>query len=590
MKKIINKNGMNYELTLTRNTIAVINRNYIDNGYCTIDLSNDMNIEFVLCLGCYPDNYASIVYDDEFDNNSNIDLDDDFHCPITDNYIKEIHPLNAIKHFGGNTVDKYFNKKELKFLFNLFRFIYWNNMSLYVKGYDIKEYPEIKEFIFDKVGYVPIKELKKISEHFVINKILPNEKLNYWYQFTDCLGWIYKNKLDYSDSSDNGLYLPLSDIKEIREKVNFGYMEHEHSLYMINYNFYNPLGYLFTLDGKFSKYIYYDEALNGYVSDKINLIYLYGNESQSIYNYISEWSNEHNGDWTRNNEYILMEDNEYYHQDCLYWDEDEGDWIFESDKNNNTYIHSYKSSDRNLRSPKKFQKGTKFQVGLEVEVQFDYDRDDAAEFLVDNYSNNERNFILEEDGSISDGFEMVTSPFIFDGELPEWLSKSLDYLEEDTDRNFNNAGGHIHIDRNSFINRESIQLFTYLFNAYDSYISFISGRDIVSPRYAESQNGCFLSVLDVHTTDNNWSSRYVYVNRQNSATIEIRIFKGCTSKEIIIKRLSLLKHMVEYCNSFVKNNADLLEKTSVIDGISWYDFSGLDSQQIKDFNNEYYED
>ena len=277
----------------------------------------------------------------------------------------------------------------------------------------------------------------------------------------------------------------------------------------------------------------------------------------------------------------------YYDSDCVWYDDNRCEYRLESDQDIQ-YIHSYKSSDRDLNLPEKFVTGTKFQCGLEVEVEFDYDREDTAEYLVENYSSNERNFILEEDGSLSDGFEMVTSPFIFNGELPNWLSKSLDYIENDTDRHFEHCGGHIHIDRNSFVNRESIQLFTYLFNEYDVYIAKISGRDDISPDYAQSQKGAFESVLDVHTTGNNWCSRYVYVNRQNARTVEVRIFKGCTDRDIIVKRLNLLKSMVEYCNDFVENNADVLDNMSIINEISWYDFSGLDSQATREFNGEYY--
>lgn len=580
MKKVFVNNGNKLEVVKTKKVMSILRNDY-DNGFVSIDLTQD-EIYFNIVLNCIPDSYAGIIYNDYCSAKSVIDdYNDDFICPVMDNYKRKVHPLNAGDYLGANAAPRYQDKREIKFILNLIRFACYNNMSVFIEGYD--EYPEIEQFLFEPVGLINCSELNNIIYN------LPFELLDKWYSFS--CGSIKKTYEIYQRENREEIYLPISEIKKLRKVVDsFGYIEYSYSAACVTWSNHRPFGQLYTLDGVYSYNVFWDEMLEGDISENVDLVYLYLNEGQYSYNYISQWAYNQCPDWTYDNDYRCMDDGDFYHTDCLWYDGDEGDWIFKSDVNNNTYLHGYKSSDRNLRSPEKFQKGTKFQVGLEVEVQFDYDRDDAAEFLVDNYSKDERNFILEEDGSISDGFEMVTSPFIFDGELPEWLSKSLDYLEEDTDRNFNNAGGHIHIDRNSFINRESIQLFTYLFNAYDSYISFISGRDIVSPRYAESQHGCFLSVLDVHTTDNNWSSRYVYVNRQNSATIEIRIFKGCTSKEIIIKRLSLLKHMIEYCNSFVKNNADLLEKTSVIDGISWYDFSGLDSQQIKDFNNEYYED
>ena len=585
MKKIFTNNGSKLGMIKTKKVISILRHDY-DNGFVSIDLTQD-EIYFNIVLNCCPDSYAGIVYSDYCTGKPTInDYDDDFICPVMDDYRKSAHPLSASDNFGANTAPKYQNKKEIKFILNLIRFACYNNMSCFIQGYN--EYPEIEQFIFEPVGLISCDEFERIINY------LPFELLDKWYSFTS--GEVKRvceiNKM----TNRKTVYLPISEIKRLKNIVyDFEYIEYKHSAACVEWSVHNPFGQYYTLDGVYSYNVYWDEMLEGDVSENVNLIYLYLDEDQFSYNYISQWAYEQYPDWTGDNDYIMMGNNEFYHQDCLYWDDNFGDYRFESDIDEEedeeikNYIHCYKSSNRNLRSPEKFAKGTKFQVGLEVEVEFNYDRDDAAEFLVENYSDNEHNFILEEDGSLTDGFEMVTSPFIFDEELPSWLSKSLEYLEDDTDRQFNNCGGHVHIDRNNFINRKAIQLFTYLFNNFDNTIYLLSGRDKISPYYAQSQKNTFINVLDVHTTDNNWGSRYVYINRENSATIEVRIFKGCTSKEIIIKRLSILKHMIEYCNHFVKNNTDILEKTDVINDISWYDFSGLNNQETKDFNNGYYE-
>lgn len=579
--KTVKKGTHEFKIIKTDNTLSVINRKYIDNGYIILDISTSSEIAFNIVSDDVLDSYSRIVINDNAITGTYFSGCDDLIAPSVDSLDYSTHPLKYIDSYGSNIINVNRENKE-NWIINLIQFALYNKLNIIIQGYS-NIYPELDVYLFDNCTELSNKQLQKMhssSTENIYNKI--QGTLPAWINFDGRMRYICQHARD----TDDGILVPTTYIKALGWDLE---LDNIHP-YAFRSPAYYPAGMRMTLDGYYTDNCFKDYMIDEYLSFNINNINLYWDDYRNNYDIISQWSIDNDPDYLNNNNFIYtVSEGDYFYTDCVWYDDNRNEYRLNHDYDE-AYIHSYKSSDRNLRSPEKFQKGTKFQVGLEVEVQFDYDRDDAAEFLVDNYSNDERNFILEEDGSILDGFEMVTSPFIFNGELPEWLSKSLDYLEEDTDRNFNNAGGHIHIDRNSFINRESIQLFTYLFNAYDSYISFISGRDIVSPRYAESQHGCFLSVLDVHTTDNNWSSRYVYVNRQNSATIEIRIFKGCTSKEIIIKRLSLLKHMIEYCNSFVKNNADLLDKTPVIDGISWYDFSGLDSQQIKDFNNEYYED
>ena len=584
MKKM-NYNYNNINIGATDNTLFMYNREN-NNGFISAIVDDvKIRIEFTV----YSDNYLSsfskfLISDYVSEMDCFWDTEDLY--AITLNSMDYIHPLDVQ---AFDNVIKCQNSIDTTII-NLVKFARYNELNLFINDIDIDKHPELKQFMFDNTYSVSIANIKEQIKSLGVGKfkrILDDCLPNYIPIEYDTVEYIY-----YCNDSKQ-ILLPVSVWTAINshpymdgiDKIVIGTEKCMTMLFGYNEALARCM---YTLDGIYTNKYFNDFMIDEYLSYQVSNFDIYYNENGGHYT-ISDYSTDNNEYYLSDCDYYWVEGEEaYYHEDCIWYDDDICEYRLDSDRNPE-YIHSYKSSDRHLREPQKFITGTKFQCGLEVETEFDYDRDDTAQHLVENYSNDEYNFILEEDGSLSDGFEMVTAPFIFNGELPQWLSKSLNYIEDNTDRHFEHCGGHIHIDRCSFVNRKSIQLFTYLFNEYDMYIAQISGRDEVSPDYAQSQKGAFDTVLDIHTTGNNWCSRYVYINRQNARTVEVRVFKGCTNKNIITKRLNLLKHMVEYCNQFVENNADILDNMNIINGISWYDFSGLDSQSTREFNGEYYD-
>lgn len=585
MKKI--KNSYDYgkiRVIGTQNTLSMYSRDY-NNGFISAVVDNARNrVEFsIFSDNCLSSHSKFIINEYVPEVDVFWDIEDLYN--ITINCFEYIHPLdvdcfdNIIK--CQNNIDNT--------IINLVKFARYNELNLFINDIDIDKHPDLKQFIFGDTYFISIANIKTKMGKLGLGRfkrILDDCLPSYIPIEYDTVEYLY-----YSNDSKQ-ILLPVSIWNAINSHP---YMDDIEKIEICTKKCTPMLfGYnecmarcVYTVDGIYTNNYFDDFMIEEYLSYQVNNFNLYYNENGGCHT-MAYFCSNNNENYVSNCDYIWVENEEcYYREDCVWYDDRMCEYRLDSDRDIE-YIHSYKSSDRDLNLPEKFITGTKFQCGLEVEVEFDYDREDTAEFLVENHSKDESNFILEEDGSLSDGFEMVTSPFIFNGELPNWLSKSLDYIENDTDRHFEHCGGHIHIDRNSFMNRESIQLFTYLFNKYDVYIAKISGRDDISPDYAQSQKGAFESVLDVHTTGNNWCSRYVYVNRQNARTVEVRIFKGCTDKDIIVKRLNLLKNMVEYCNNFVENNVDVLDNMSIINGISWYDFSGLDSQSTREFNGKYY--
>jgi hypothetical protein len=588
MKKVFINNGNKLEVVKTKKVMSILKNDY-DNGFVLIDLTQD-EIYFNIVLNCCPDSYAGIIYNDYCSAKSVVDdYNDDFICPVMDNYKRKVHPLNAGDYFGVNAAPKYQDKREIKFILNLIRFGCYNNMSIFIEGYD--EYPEIGQFLFEPVGLINCSELNDI----ICN--LPFELLDKWYSFT-CKNTKKAYEI-YQRENKEGIYLPISEIKKLKEIVDdFGYIKYSYSAACIDWSNHCPFTLSYTLDGLYSYTVYWDEILEGDVSENIDLVYLYLDEYQNSYNYISQWAYDQCSDWTYDNDYRCMGDGEFYHTDCLWYDEDIDEWRFEGDRDeeetydndDDNYVHGYHHRG-NLNAPKKFEVGTKFQIGLEVEVEFS-DTENVSELtetIVENYSDNESNFHLESDASLRDAsFEMVTCPIVYNGELPKWFEKTINKINEYSPK-FWNCGGHIHIDRMSFNSSFSKKLFIYLFNYFREMVEQISGRDGYCS-YARFQYPISIEEINLYNNHmeqeegtENYNYRYCVVNRENDYTIEVRIFKGTTDLRVIQKRIDTLKNMVEFCNQYILNNTITDDNLDNINKISWFEFSGLTMEETMNF-------
>lgn len=590
MKRIYNTAHGIFEVVKTNEVISILRHDF-DNGYVSIKINSDNSkIEFAIISNCVTDSYASIVTHDLCQEVEDIECHKALVCPTTSLYRKYKHPLSEEYYENFVDTDYYCNNRIIKFILNLIRFTCYNDMSLFISGYD--KYPEIEEFLIEPIGEISCSQLEKIRE------FIPYHLLNKWYTFSDgSVEEAYANRPHYCR---DGLYLPVSVIKNIRKIAgDFGYTEFSHSGACVNWSKHYPLDREFTVDAVYSLNKYLDEMLEEYVSESMDIINLYLDEYQNSCNYISDWSVSQCEDWLSDNDYVYMDDSGYYHTNCLYFDEDLCNWRFESDRDevlfeNNEYIHCYHHHG-NLSDPEVFEEGDKFQFGLEIEVEFNdsniKDIYNLTKDIVEVYSDDERNFHLETDGSLSEiSFELVTAPIMYNGELPSWFKKTMESINK-CNPMFWNCGGHIHIDRNSFNSSFSMRLFIYLFNYFKEMIEQISNRR-EKCHYARFQYPC--SIEDINLQNNymeqedgkeKTNNRYCVINRENENTIEVRIFKGTTNLSIIKKRIDVLKNMVSFCNDYIMENIIEDDNLESINKISWSEFSGLTIKETIEFNN-----
>jgi hypothetical protein len=201
--------------------------------------------------------------------------------------------------------------------------------------------------------------------------------------------------------------------------------------------------------------------------------------------------------------------------------------------------------------------------GMEIELECRNGRYDPAEYAgrLEEYEL----AYLKSDGSLNDGFEIVTHPMthdFFKNEATEFWNT----LEVLRDRyrvltwGARTTGIHIHISRTGFKGGPHMHRFLNLVYSNQGLYSTIAGRE--SDRWAkfDDVNTAVLDGIDADgyrswrtvrkfnnkILDGRNSDRYSAVNTQNRDTLELRIFKSSTKPERIKGYMDLAHASVEY--------------------------------------------
>jgi hypothetical protein len=172
---------------------------------------------------------------------------------------------------------------------------------------------------------------------------------------------------------------------------------------------------------------------------------------------------------------------------------------------------------------------------------------------------------LKSDGSLSDGFEIVTHPMthdFFKNEATEFWDTIAVLRDQYRVMTWGarTTGIHIHISRTGFKGGPHMHRFLNLVYSNEALFSTIAGREssrwakfddvLTAKRNGEDEHGYTQykqyrsykhKIFDGRNTD-----RYSAVNTQNHGTLELRIFKSSTKPERIKAYMDLAHASVEY--------------------------------------------
>ena len=218
-------------------------------------------------------------------------------------------------------------------------------------------------------------------------------------------------------------------------------------------------------------------------------------------------------------------------------------------------------------------------LGFEQEVEFrghhTHSRRDGAQKVLDamNKEQGENVVYLKEDGSISNGFEIVSHPMTIDYAMNHVNWAGITALKRMGFESWNasSCGLHIHMSRNAFAN--DIHLFKFVKFIYSNRVDLVKfvGRE---SSYAKFGLDNFVSSwMDYDTGTRNQKSlmnmlkdqdtnndRYCAVNIQNSSTVELRFFRPSLNVTTVQAAMQFCKASFDYTDMLttrevVGNNA-----------------------------------
>lgn len=191
-------------------------------------------------------------------------------------------------------------------------------------------------------------------------------------------------------------------------------------------------------------------------------------------------------------------------------------------------------------------------MGFELEVEAGRnDRHSGAQLFETQIMND--NLYLKEDGSLDNGFEIVTHPSTIEYYQSEFDWSSFDELRALKFKSWSTrtCGFHVHISRDAFYTKQmhkktnsSPHLMGFLLFIYKnaSEVEAISGRNSSYGRISDSE----LENVYEYSRFRGHSERYVAVNTLNAKTIELRCFKGSINKNRILGYLEFVEAVYQY--------------------------------------------
>jgi hypothetical protein len=159
---------------------------------------------------------------------------------------------------------------------------------------------------------------------------------------------------------------------------------------------------------------------------------------------------------------------------------------------------------------------------------------------------------MKEDGSLDNGFEIVTHPHSLDE-----FQKSVDWgflssLKSEGFRSWDTSscGLHVHISRKAFADDSHLVRFMKLIYDNKGAVRNLAGRSSDYAKFNDSYNsggmGLYRKVKEGLVGDGHFSA----VNTDNCDTVEVRVFRGSLRKERVLSA-------VEFCHAAVEHTRNM---------------------------------
>jgi hypothetical protein len=311
------------------------------------------------------------------------------------------------------------------------------------------------------------------------------------------------------------------------------------------------------------------------------------NDSNSIYRYNNLWIND---SYMEDCNLVFDCDGDIGHTDDLYYWQCDGEYHHdpeeeeeEEEEEDDCDMDAACINSYSYRPSMKFHKLSNENenapfFGIELEVERKNSNGLKHKYMAGMIQY--EHWYFKTDGSLTDGFEIVTHPMTFNyiQQNEKDFTNSLKLLVENGYNSYdaNTCGMHIHISKNNFTTWH-LYRFLKFFVENKEFIVAISQRKMEKlKKWANIEDDNDSSLIYKAKKKDGNSERYVAINLKNSATIEIRIFRGTLNINSFMKNIEFAHALFMY----TKENKEIS-----LDGFKMYIQSSCDYSNLKKFIN-----
>lgn len=276
------------------------------------------------------------------------------------------------------------------------------------------------------------------------------------------------------------------------------------------------------------------------------------------------WRNTHLCEWAGDCACpICIDDSACTCDDCdaERWDGDNHYEYCEASSDDDSDSSAIRSWDYEVLDTLNFlgQPADKLWLGVELEVECKSSSGWYRGELADAVASAMRDFaVLKSDGSLTNGFEIVTAPATIEIHREEWTKRfyGKSFIKGLRSWDAGTCGLHVHISRKPLSKLTQAKIVGFC-NIEENriWMEKLAGR---SSRYAE-----FKDVERLGTQWRQQHSRYRVVNVENTDTLEFRIFKGSLRPECLWRALEFVHSLVKFCEQ------TSLEKLQASQYLAW---------------------
>ena len=336
------------------------------------------------------------------------------------------------------------------------------------------------------------------------------------------------------DSTENTLYAWVKAIRENDEQVSPGFMNRMQDILLNDTNDNNDVHYM-------TRHRNVVRRLEQLLDDNTNSIQIcedcssWDYEDEIVYTYDD---NPVCSSCRDNYRYSESRDT-YVSEDDYYEDEEENEserdeYIYEYDEDVMEHCN-FTSSDKDRVEVNPLYMGIELEVERRNNCPYE-----IGEMTTDNFYNKGKQFaIMKSDGSLTNGFEIVTCPATLNAHRENWdkffKGEAIKHLKS---WNTDTTGMHIHISRNHLSQLDIGKLLVFINdNKNEDFVNHIAGRN--SDQWAKKSNK---KISDALLS----SEKYEAVNMSHRNTIEFRIFKGNLAKQGMFRVMEFVHALVGF--------------------------------------------